>query len=540
VAALLGSDVAPTGANVTVSNAMRVSAVYACVRVISESVASLPLILYRRQGRARRRADEHPLYAILHDEPNPLMTSLEFRELLQSYLLLYGNAYAEIQYEAGKVTALWPLAPSQMEAVTAENGEATYSYRLPDGKLVTLPGWRVFHLRGLGSDGLIGHSPISMARNAIGMSMATETYGAKWFANGARPGVILRHPSRLSNEAAMRLRESWNASHSGLDNAQRTAVLEEGMDITTEGVPPEDSQFLETRKFQVAEIARMYRVPLHMIGDLDRSTNNNIEHQGIEFVVYTLRPWLVRWEQAIRSRLMSSSEQKKFYAEHIIEGLMRGDTQSRYAAYSVGRQNGWLSANDVRELENMNPIEGGDDYWQPLNMGVMGEEKEAPEPAPEPVNEAENGQKTAQNGENGEKVTKTSNSEPKRDAGGATIEKSLLADHFRPILRDVCQRLVNRECNDIQNAAKRLADRPDDYVAWFESFRSDHREVVRQYIKPVVDGFAGLAGLDAGPLVDEIAETWVSELSPDTALLPWRRDTWSNLVAEDVLAGDGG
>ena len=229
---------------------------------------------------------------------------------------------------------------------------------------------RVWHLRGLSNDGLDGYSPISLMRQAIGLSMAAEKFGAKFFGNDARPGGILLHPGQLGDEAAKRLTETWESRHGGLSGAHRVAVLEEGLSYKEIGIPPDDAQFLETRKFQVNEIARIYRIPPHMLADLERATFSNIEHQSIDFVTHTIRPWLVRWEQSIKQNLMVPADRDRYFAEFLVDGLLRGDTKSRYEAYAIGRQNGWFSADDIREMENLNPLPDGkgEEYLIPLNM----------------------------------------------------------------------------------------------------------------------------------------------------------------------------
>jgi HK97 family phage portal protein len=253
-----------------------------------------------------------------------------------------------------------------MIRVTREEGKVVYRYTLArEGINLTLAPWQVLHIPGLGFDGLLGYSPIAMAREAVGLAMATEEFGARFYNQNAQPGIVLKHPNRLSNEARDNLRKSWEDSHRGLDKAHKAAILEEGMSLEKIGIPPDDAQFLETRKFQRSEIASFFHIPPHMIGDLDKATFSNIEQQSLEFVVYTMRPWLVRWEQAINQKLIL---QENYFSEFLVDGLLRGDIAARYSAYAVGRQWGWLSANDVRELENMNPIDGGDTYLTPLNM----------------------------------------------------------------------------------------------------------------------------------------------------------------------------
>ena len=309
------------------------------------------------------------MYYLLHNEPNPEMTSFVFRETLMGHLLLWGNAYAQIIRDGrGRVLSLYPLLPNKMLVNRTDQGILYYQYE-KDGRTYFLSHSDVLHIPGLGFDGLVGYSPIAMAKNAIGMAISTEEYGAKFFANGASPGGVLEHPGVVKDPG--KIRESWNAVYQGSGNAHRVAVLEEGMKFQPIGIPPEQAQFLETRKYQLNEIARIFRIPPHMIGDLEKSSFSNIEQQSLEFVMYTLDPWVLRWEQAIQRALFSESEKRQYFVKFNVDGLLRGDYQSRMNGYAVGRQNGWLSANDIRELENLNRISpelGGDLYLVNGNM----------------------------------------------------------------------------------------------------------------------------------------------------------------------------
>ena len=366
------------GKPVNERSAMQMTAVYACVRILSESIAGLPLHLYRyTDSGGKEKAVDNPLYFLLHDEPNPEMTSFVFRETLMTHLLLWGNAYSQIiRNGKGEVIALYPLMPNRMTVDRDNKGRLYYQYwrgkdeaKLSRDNIVILQPSDVLHIPGLGFDGLVGYSPIAMAKNAVGMAIACEEYGAKFFANGATPGGILEHPGIVKDPA--RVRESWNAVYQGSGNAHRIAVLEEGMKFQSIGIPPEQAQFLETRKFQLNEIARIFRIPPHMIGDLEKSSFSNIEQQSLEFVMYTLDPWVVRWEQAIQRALFTENEKRQYFVKFNVDGLLRGDYQSRMNGYAVGRQNGWLSANDIRELENLNRIPedlGGDLYLINGNM----------------------------------------------------------------------------------------------------------------------------------------------------------------------------
>ena len=366
------------GKTVTERSAMQMTAVYSCVRILAEAVAGLPLHLYKyTDDGGKEKALDHPLYRLLHDEPNPEMSSFVFRETLMTHLLLWGNAYAQvIRNGKGEVIALYPLMPNKMSVDRDENGRLYYTYyRGSDEAIknkdfaVTLQPSDVLHIPGLGFDGVVGYSPIAMAKNAIGMAIACEEYGAKFFANGAAPGGVLEHPGTIKDP--QRVRESWQSTFGGSGNANKIAVLEEGMKYTPIGISPEQAQFLETRKFQINEIARIFRVPPHMVGDLEKSSFSNIEQQSLEFVKYTLDPWVIRWEQSIQRALLSHDEKSVYFAKFNLEGLLRGDYQSRMNGYAIGRQNGWMSANDIRELENLDRIpaeEGGDLYLINGNM----------------------------------------------------------------------------------------------------------------------------------------------------------------------------
>ncbi len=368
-----------SGKAVNERSAMQMTAVYACVRILSEAVASLPIHLYRYNDTGgKEKALEHPLYMLLHDEPNPEMSAFSFRETLMTHLLLWGNGYVQILRNGrGEVLGLYPLMPDHMVVDRDAKGRLYYEYTPSEGDprtlnrkaSVILAPSDVLHIPGLGFDGLVGYSPIAMAKNAIGMGLACDEYGASFYQNGAQPGGVLEHPGVVKDPK--RVRESWNAIYQGSANAHRIAVLEEGMAYKPISISPEQAQFLETRKFQIDEIARIFRVPPHMVGDLEKSSFSNIEQQSLEFVKYTLSPWITRWEQAIHRALFSDIEKKRFFVRFNVEGLLRGDYKSRMDGYAVARQNGWMSANDIRELENLDRIpaeDGGDLYLINGNM----------------------------------------------------------------------------------------------------------------------------------------------------------------------------
>ncbi|WP_418968455.1 phage portal protein [Alloscardovia omnicolens] len=366
-----------SGKAVTERSAMQMTAVYSCVRILAEAIAGLPLHVLDTDGdNVQKKATDHSLYRLLHDEPNPEMTSFMFREALMTHLLLWGNAYAQIiRNGRGEVLALYPLMPKQMRVGRDENKRLIYTYQMGSDEptanagTVTLTSREVLHIPGLGFDGLVGYSPIAMAKNAIGMAIACEEFGAKFFANGAAPGGVLEHPGVIKDPE--RVRESWNATFAGAHNANKIAVLEEGMKYTPISISPEAAQFLETRKFQIDEIARIFRIPPHMVGDLDKSSFSNIEQQSLEFVKYTLDPWVVRFEQAMTRALLTDEEKSHLSIHFNVDGLLRGDYESRMRGYATARQNGWMSANDIRDLENLDRIPeeaGGNLYLINGNM----------------------------------------------------------------------------------------------------------------------------------------------------------------------------
>ena len=353
---------ANSGKRVTDRTALQHIAVYACVRVLSEAIAQLPLHVYKYNDKGKERVLQHPLYFLLHDQPNPEMTSFVFRETLMSHLLIYGNAYAQIiRNGRGDVIGLYPLMPDKMKVDRDEKNRLIYIYsrydeanpNLKEQGDIVLYADNVLHIPGLGYDGLVGYSPIALAKNAIGISIACEDYGASFFGNNANPSGVLEHPGVIKNPD--KLRDAWHRAYGGR-NAHKVAVLEEGVKFTPISIPNNEAQFLETRKFQIEEIARMYRVPLHMIGDLDHATFSNVEHLSLDFVKYSLDPWIVRWEQSLQKALLSDSEKGRYFIKFNVDGLLRGDYASRMQGYSIGIQNGFLCPNDVRELEDMNLI----------------------------------------------------------------------------------------------------------------------------------------------------------------------------------------
>lgn len=370
----LEGTMSASGVHVTEVSAMRVAAVYSAVRVISETIGSLPLNMYRRRDDGgRERAPTHPLQILLHDRPNSWQTAQEFREMLTEHALLRGAGYAFINWrsrDSNIVDELIPLNPDRIRVEQAPDMTLRYSVTRADGTTLELQQDEVFAVRYRTRDGVQPIGVIESGRDSIGVAYATQEYAARFYRNDATPGVVLKHPGKLSKEAADRLKDNWNNAYASSGNARRTALLEEGMAIERLSVSAEDSQFLETRQFQRSEIAGLFRVPPHMIGDLTRATFSNIEQQGLEFLSYCILPWITRWEQSIVRDLVTAPN--IYFPKLSPEAILRTDLKSRYDAYAVGRNWGWLSVNDIRAIEDLNPIDNGDVYLQPLNMTAAG------------------------------------------------------------------------------------------------------------------------------------------------------------------------
>lgn len=355
------------GVAVTPAEAARFAPVFACIRVLAESMGSMPLNLFKTDGRKKEKARSHPLFDVLHIKPNGYMTSLEWIELITAHLSLRGNHYSWINRVRGEVRELLPLNPDAVSPKLSAIWEPEYPVVFPDGTQRTIPARDILHIRLMSNDGLIGMSPIAQARNSIGLGVAAERFGGKLFKNGSRPSGILTTEKNLDQTQTQLLRDSWEQIQGG-ENDLRTAILSGGLKWNAISISPDDAQFLETRKYQRSEIAGIFRVPAHMINDLEKATFSNIEHQDIGFVVRSLEPLVRRIEQRISVSLLSSSERTNHYPKFNVNALLRGDMKSRSEYMWRRFQMGSLSPNGIRELEDENPIEGGDSYWVPANM----------------------------------------------------------------------------------------------------------------------------------------------------------------------------
>lgn len=454
-----GSTTIPNLPAPSIGESLALPAVFACIRVLSETVAGLPLLTYReRADGGHERATGHSLYRLLRRSPNPEMTAFEFEELLTAHCAAWGNAYAQIIMDnSGRVLELWPLRPDRM-TVERKNGALLYTYTQQNGRQVTLTRYQVHHRRALVADGLVGMSPLKTTMLAVSLGMATEEFGARFFAQGARPSFVLSHPGQLKDQAFKRLRDDWNNS-SGAE-AHKVKIIEEGMKVEQIGIPPEEAQFLQTRTFQAQEIARIFRMPPHKIGLLENATFSNIEHQAIEFVTDTIRPWLIRFEQALYRDLLGEREQQSLYFEYLVDGLLRGDTGTRYGAYAVARQWGWLSVNDIRRFENMPPVDGGDVYLQPMNMTPAGEfRQQMPDPA----------------------------------------------TWVAPLVEDKARRLARREAADLRRKGVAALRTDGDFGAWAAQFYGDLSSAASQELAPIVAAAARATGRSEATLSNVVA-----------------------------------
>lgn len=361
-----------SGVIVSDYTAMQISAVWACVRLVSETVSTLPIAVYRRTEEGRNTEPEHQLARVLA-QPNRYMTGVEFMEAMNANLAMHGNAYAVIQRNGvGQVSSLWPLYASAMDVDKLDDG--TVIYRYTDGKNVNIyAAENILHVKGFGVSGLVGLSPLAYARQSIGLSIAAETYAAKFFGNGARPGGVLTIDRVLKPEQREALRKNFAGMHEGAENSHKLHVLEAGMNYQQIGIAPEDAQMLETRRFQIEDIARFFRVPSFLINDTAKSTSwgTGLEQQNLAFLAYSLRPYLTRWEQAINSSLITPPQKRTHYVEFNLEGLLRADSSARSSFYSQMVQNGLMTRNEVRRKENLPEVDNGDELTAQINLAPL-------------------------------------------------------------------------------------------------------------------------------------------------------------------------
>lgn len=371
-AGLYGDD--DTGINVTPESALTLSAWYSGVTLLAKTIATLPFIVYKRlPGSGKERDPQHPLYKILHDRPNRYQTPKEFKEMQQICILQRGNAYSEIISTGGQAVAeVWPLNPDQVTVFWAPDKRRAYEYRPTEGPKRIILQDEMWHKMGPSLNGLVGLNPIEYHRRTLGKNIAAEKHQAVFFKNDATPGVVLECPPGMGTDAGTNLLNAWERRHEG--KPHRAGIVYDGVKVHELGLNHEDAQYLQLLKHGVADVARILHIPLHMLAEMDRATFSNIEHQGLEFVIYSLMYWLVTWEESARRDLFTEAGRQTHFAGFLVDALLRGDTKARNESYKIGRDGGWLAVNEIRAFENMNPIEGGDTYLVPMNMTELGAE----------------------------------------------------------------------------------------------------------------------------------------------------------------------
>ena len=491
---------APTlsGVNVTEDSAMRLSVVYACVDIISTTVGMLPTITYERlDNGGRERATNHRVHDLLHRRPNPEIGPARFKTASQSHILTRGNSYSEIEFDGrGNPVALWILPPNRVKPKRTDDDRLYYELTLPDETRILAPE-QVLHIAGMGFDGLQGYNPIRMAREAIALGLAAEEFGARFFSQGTNIGGVATHPNKLSEAAWKRLKEDLESKYAGLGKSHRLMLLEEGMEFQSIGIPPDDAQFLQTREFQIAEIARIFKVPLHLLQEHQKSTSwgSGLEELNQGLITYTLGPWLKFWEEEINFKLFTRNEQARYYVEFLVDGLLRGDAKTRSEVYQSGVSYGRWSINEVRAKENENPIPGGDTHFVPVNVVPLEVAIKAGEDSDE--------------GERARRIIRELQGvrEPQKKTGReAALARSRIAKRHERIFEDATGRLVWKEKRDVLRAAKKyLGERNlPEFEDWVNDYYEDFAEEVRrQFDAPIVT------------LADAIVEVASAELDED-------------------------
>ena len=495
-----------SGVSVTPDSALSNTAVLAAVERLSRAVATLPLMIYRRlPDGGRERDTSHRLWSKLHDAPNNEHTALEFRQFQMASLLLRGNSYSYKEYNNAGELSLWPLRADQI-ATERIKGHVVHNWTPSTGKPQPFLGTKIHHLRGLSKNGLTGLSPIQLAQESVGLGLAAEEFGARFFSGGANAGSVLKHPKELSDPARKRLKDSFDQAASGLSGSHKAILLEEGLDWTKMSVDPRDAQFIELRKFQVRDGARIFGVQPHMIGDLEDATFTNIESQGIEFVVYTLAYWLTMFEQAIHRDLFTEAERKTHFVEFLVEGLLRGDVAARGEFYTKLFNMGSMNRNEIRARENLNPVPGGDTFFVPMNLAAL-DENGIPIIRPDA-------------GDVARRQTRDIQPPERRAADGSTTRKAL-REGFAGLFSEATRRVLKSERQLVMKEARRqLTQRSaEEFSTWLDGFYDDHEKFVNQRVAPVYRALAESvepsASLEAG--VDstrgEAFDEFVSDLS---------------------------
>jgi len=458
------------GVDITPDVSMHVSTVFACVRLLSEVIGSLPCIVYERSPNKKTRAENHPLYELLHDQPNEWQTAQEFFEMATAHVNLRGNFYARIWAgPRGAVDSIVPLNPDRMQVTMGPHG-IQYKYTSSEGRPEYYTSQDIYHVRGLCFDGLVGISVIEYAKNTVGLAVAQSEHGATVFTNGSVPPFYIKRPMerKWTETALTNFRQGWRSMHGGKENANNPPILEDGMTLESLNITNKDSQWLESQAFQAVDVCRFFRVQPHMVGILDRATFSNIEHQGQDFLRYTIAPWLLRFTSAARRDLFTVP--KKYFAEFLTDAILRSDTKSRYEAYSIGVNGGWLTRNEVRTRENLNPIEGGDELLEPLNMAPAGSRSEGtPVDEPEPVEEP-----------------------------AAKVDQIMAVD-LEPLIADAAHRIAAKEIRILEERADKADEDPEKWTEWFEKQTGDHMTYIEKVLVPLL-----ISSVDTQTAVDQI------------------------------------
>jgi HK97 family phage portal protein len=500
-----------SGEIVSNDKSLQLSTVFACIRAISEDVGKIPLKLYKNvKPRGKEVRSEHPVYRLLHDRPNPEMTAMTFRQTLTAHVLSWGNGFAEIERDIeGVPMALWPIKPNRVRVFRLDDGQIWYEIRTDDDQTAWLPSHRVLHVPGLGFDGLVGYNIIQYARECMGGVMATQKLSSSMFGSGIRSSGILTHPARLSPEAQDRLRQSFEKYSSS--DALRLMIIEEGMAYSPSTIPPQEAQFLETKQFSVPEICRWFRMPPSKVADTTRAQGwSTLEQTNMNYVTDTLMPWFVRWEQEIWRKLLNPREQKKgFFARHVMEGLLRGDIKTRYEAYRVGRNWGWLSADDIRELEDMNPLpdDVGQTYLMPMNM------TEAKAPGEEEIVVAETAPP------------------PPEEPDKEEPDKKL----FESLASDAAGRIAGAEIRTISKVIGKAEKDRAKFNEWVTSFFNGHGLYVKQVLGPIGTAWREHCGgvFYIGPIVEQLVREGTEAFTQNDlqdAMSAWHADREQNIT----------
>lgn len=557
---IFGVEESHAGVSVTPWSAMTLSAVYACVRAIADQMAALPLIVYRRDGRRRERAVDTPQYRLLHDRANPYMSAHTWRATTWTHVLTWGNAFSEIEFDGEmRAVALWPIRPDRIKRLHMLNGQLVAEIQPKEGPTINLEYWRLHHVRGLASDGYWGLSPVGMAMQSIGLALAAEEYGARLFANDARPGVVLKYPKKLTTqEARDRLLAGWRNEAGGLSNAHRTRLLEDGMDLVTVGMPPEHAQFLETRQFQVVEIARWFRVPPSIIGDMSRATWSNAEQASLDFVRFCLAPWAANHEAQLRMDVLPRAG--NLDAEYLFEGLLRGDTATRWASYEAGQRTGALTINDIRGFEGLDPVPNGDERYLPSNMGRLDEEGNILTPLrPDlrlPITEsAEDGdddsdteaQRRDEQRQAEERAAVEHRQAIERRAARARDRRLATVDAYRGTLAEIYGRTVRKEIRDIRQQLPLLERNLAEFVDWLRDYYRELGPYMIRSLLPVLRSLVVAIGDQCADELErealgltEALQAWVDGYA-DNYAREWGNDSAAELqaAAEEALGAEG-